>query len=95
MTIEELAKIVGQLQKSVDELNKQHKNHRHSGLDGKKLKGNSLENAPQSALTGANTNTLSSGGTAVLSNTDSGIISNVQTRQNEIITRLQNLGLIQ
>lgn len=70
--------------------------HKHTGTDGSpKLEArDSLENAPQSALTTKSSASLSSGGTAVLSNTDSSIITNMRTRIDELETKLQKLGLL-
>lgn len=70
--------------------------HTHDGVNSAKLyAGDSLENAPQEALTApTDPSTLSSGGANSLKTVDAIILQNLLTRFAELETKLKTLGII-
>ncbi len=69
--------------------------HNHDGTTSQRLSAEeAIERAPQSALTTKSAGTLSSGGLTGLTSADSLILTNMQTRINELETKLQAIGLI-
>lgn len=67
------------------------KDHVHNGTDASKLyAGDALQNAPQEPLTDPDTNTAGATYTAI----ERAIINNLQTRLNELESKLQTLGII-
>ena len=70
------------------------KYHLHNGTDSPKIDGNNLLNAPQLALTSEVVGTLTSGGANNLKTADQLILVNMQTRINELETKLKDLHFI-
>lgn len=66
-------------------------NHIHNGIDAPKLYANeSIENAPQSALTTGTSAIAGSSYTTI----EQGMINNLKTRVAELELKLKNLGLL-
>ncbi len=70
-------------------------NHRHTGIDALQIAGSSILKSPQSSITTGVAGTLTSGGVGTLATADEVILTNMQTRINDLETKLQNLGLLQ
>lgn len=68
--------------------------HTHNGTDSPKISGNDVTFTPQTAITPTVGGTLTSGGAAVLSNADNIILVNMQTRIDDLESKLQTLGVI-
>lgn len=65
--------------------------HKHTGVDSPRISGSSIDGAPLAALTVKTA--LSPGGSYTAS--EQTIIANLQTRLNELESRLQSIGLLQ
>lgn len=68
--------------------------HSHLGGDSQQIDASAIIGAPQNALTPASNGSLSTGGAFNLTAADSAILTNMQTRINQLESRLQALGLL-